>query len=229
MERGRLTFSNQHPGAKSHDSDSKFATESKCRLSRAFADSMICLDIGALECSIRHNDASFFVSLARPPQDSPANFLHEECSAKGEEEDMTRYVMATLPLSTGSLACHSRDLVRDTVDAKLDLPSSELAAATCPSETAIYQSRTKTPLRNKKPHGCNSKPSEDSPSTSFQVRGAGMAKHKAKEGNSDPGPASLDEKDVEQVGLARKVAWRKARVLQMRLRDVIVWSGSRLG
>ncbi|CEI38621.1 unnamed protein product [Fusarium venenatum] len=190
---------------------------------------MISLDIDALECSIRHDDTSLLVSFSRPPQDSPADFLHEECGAESEEEDMTRYVMTALPLSTGSLACHSCDLVRDTVDAKLDLPSSELAATTCPSETSIDQSRTKTPLRNKKPHARNSKPSEDSPGTSFQICSTGMAEHKGKEGSGNPGPTSLDEQDVEQIGLARKVAWRKAWVLQMRLRDVIVGSSACLG
>ena len=56
-----------------------------------------------------------------------------------------------------------------------------------------------------------------------------MAEEEDEESGSDPSPTSLDKQNVEDIGLARKVARRNARLLEMRLRDRIVRCGARLG
>jgi len=141
---------------------------------------------------------------------------------------VARYVMTSLPFSTSSFTGHCRDLVTNSIRTEFDLPSSELAAATCPSETTVNQSRPKAPLRNEEPHCCYSNPSQTRANTSSCVGGARMAEDKDKECNSDPCPASLDKENVENIGLAREVARRNARILEVRLRDRIVRCCARL-
>lgn len=139
---------------------------------------------------------------------------------------MARYVMSSLPFSTGSFAGYCCDLITNSIRAKFDLSPSELAAATCPSETTVNQSRSKAPLRDEEPHRCYSNPSQTGANTSPGVSGARMAEDEDKECNSDPSPASLDKENVENIGLAREIARRNAGILEMRLRDRIVRCGT---
>ncbi|KAI6772741.1 hypothetical protein HG530_003699 [Fusarium avenaceum] len=141
---------------------------------------------------------------------------------------MARYVVSSLPLSTSSFAGHGRDLVSDGIDTKLDLSPGELTATTCPSKTTVDQSWTKTPLRNQEPDAGNNEPPQTGPDTSSQISGARMGEDKDEESSGDPSPAPLDKKDVEDIGLARKVTRRSTGILNMRLRDRVVWCGTRL-
>jgi hypothetical protein len=50
-----------------------------------------------------------------------------------------------------------------------------------------------------------------------------MAKDKDEESSGDPCPAPLDKQDVKDIGLAREVTRRRAGILEMRLRDGVVW------
>lgn len=56
-----------------------------------------------------------------------------------------------------------------------------------------------------------------------------MRKHKGRERSREPGPAALDEEDVEDVRLAGKVARGGGRVLRVRLQHGVVGCGPRLG
>jgi hypothetical protein len=136
--------------------------------------------------------------------------------------------MSSLPLSTSSFAGHSRNLVSDGIDTKLDLSPGELTATTCPPETTVDQSWTKTPLRNQEPDAGDNEPPQTGPDTSSHVSGARVAEDKEEESSGDPRPAPLDKQDIKNIGLARKVTRRSAGILEMRLRDRVVWCGARL-
>lgn len=56
-----------------------------------------------------------------------------------------------------------------------------------------------------------------------------MCKDEERKGDSNPCPASLDKDNVKDVGLERKVARGDFDVLDVGLRDVVVWRGASLG
>lgn len=56
-----------------------------------------------------------------------------------------------------------------------------------------------------------------------------MCKDEERKGDSDPCPASLYKDNVEDVGLERKVTRGDFDVLNVGLRDMVVWRGASVG
>lgn len=225
----------QHPQTQCDEANGRLSSNVKRRLSRAVSDRRLRLHAGALDSSIRHDDASLFGYPAAEPQSRPSNLLHQEHSAQHKQEDVSRDVVAALPLPPSRLTGHGRQHLLDrTSSFHANLSLRQLAFAAGPPKTAIDNRRAKEPLRDKEPPSRNRQPPDpgaDPPRQDDRGRrlAGGLHEQGEDKGKGDPSPAALDEDDVEDVVLAGKVARDDAGVLVVRLRDVVVCGGADVG
>src|SRR5690349_15432952 len=105
--------------------------------------------------------------------------------------------MTALPFTTGCFAGHRCHHLPKAAITHLNLPPSEFASATRPSEAAVDQSGAKAPLRNEDPDGRHSSPSQYCAESTSRVGGTRVCKDEERKGDSNPGPASLDKDNVE--------------------------------
>lgn len=127
---------------------------------------------------------------------------------------MSTDIVSTRPFAPSSLARDGSDniLPADGVT-QLDLDVHLGALSTGKDKTPVDDGRAKAPLGNQNPPGSDETPAKQGVQASLGRGGGRVCKEEEEEGQRDPGPAALDEKDVEDVALAGKVRGRKSRVL----------------
>lgn len=221
----------QHPQVQPKHRNRKLAANTKCRLARAAALRHLCLDIGALERAIAHDDTALVGNPSRPAHHRPKNLVHQHRGSQHKQKHVARDVMPAAPLSTGSLARDSRKRLLGAGLARDDAQLGQVALAARPPESAINHGRAKAPLRDEDPPDSDACPAQQSLHLEARRRGreAGVRERKGKQRERVPAPAALDKDDVEQVRLARKVARLGARLVRVRLRHGVVGRRARGG
>lgn len=103
----------------------------------------------------------------------------------------------------------------------------DLTLAAGKPEPAIDERRTEAPLRDEDPPSRDERPAGGRPGSHCAVPECGVRGEEGEEGDRDPQPPALDEEDVEQVVLPRKVRGRV--LLDVRLPHGIVGRPAGLG
>lgn len=106
--------------------------------------------------------------------------------------------------------------------AQLDLGVDLGALAPREQEAPVDEGGAEAPLRDQDPPHRHQTPADQGVRPSLGRGGGRVGEEEAEEGQRDPGPAALDEEDVEDVALAGKVRGRKGRVLGVGVDEGIV-------